>query len=118
MTFKVTPFCMNDKLLRRDPLAMMARETKHTVHVLADYDERQTIDADVTDAHAACEIAWQTFQNVDENWQTPDGGRSLMVGDMVRVTDGAGNATWWICCSLGWTETLAPNDTDMQVVER
>ena len=118
MAFKVTPFCMTEALLRRDPMAMLAREERHTVHVVADYDERPTIDSGAADAHGACEHAWATFQNIDENWQTPDGGRSLMVGDMARVTDEDGNTTWWICCSMGWAETMAPNEDAMLVVER
>lgn len=118
MPFTVTPFCMSRKLLERDPMAMMAKEERHTVHVVSDYDERQTIEADVADAHAACEKAWTVFQNVDEDWRTPDGGRSLMVGDMARVTDASGAKTWWICCSFGWAETVAPNEDAMQIVER
>jgi len=118
MTLRVTPFCMSSALLVRDPLAMLSRENRHTVHVAGDYEERQTLEVDVKDGEAACERAWTVFQNIDENHSTPDDGRSLMVGDLVRVTTESGDESWWICCSMGWAETMAPNEDTMQIVER
>ena len=73
-----------------------------------------TIEADVEDAHAACERAWGAYQNIDEDQQCPDGGRSLMVGDMARVECGS-TVSWWICCSIGWTETVAPGNDPQRI---
>ena len=109
MQFKITPFCLTHKSIMADPMATFASESRHMIQPLSGYEERQTIVVDAEDAHAACEMAWQTFQNIDENWQTPDRGRSLMVGDMVRLENEKAT-TWWICCSFGWTQTLEPGE--------
>jgi len=107
MLYRVTPFCLSQNIVMADAMATLAREERHTVQALDDYEERQTIEFGADDADAACERAWTTFQNIDETHQCPDGGRSLMVGDMVRVQCG-GTITWWICCSFGWTQTVEP----------
>ena len=109
MKYRVTPFCLGRSILMTDAMASLAREDRHTVQALRSYDERPTIEADVEDAHAACERAWGAYQNIDEDQQCPDGGRSLMVGDMARVECGS-TVSWWICCSIGWTKTVAPTD--------
>ena len=116
MQYEVTPFCLSQAIITADSMATLAREERHTVQALKNYDERQTIVAEADDAHAACESAWKAFQNIDEEWMTPDGGRSLMVGDMVRVQCG-GTFTWWICCSFGWTQTVEPG-TESQRIEK
>lgn len=109
MQYRVTPFCLSQAIAMSDPMATLARENRHTVQAISNYDERPAIEVDVEDAHAACECAWATYQNIDETRQCPDRGRSLMVGDMVRV-EGAGEVTWWICCSIGWTQTVEPSN--------
>jgi len=109
MKYRVTPFCLTSVTLIADSMASIAREERHTVQPLSGYDERPAIEVDVEDAHAACERAWTTYQNLDYDHQCPDGGRSLMVGDMARVECGE-DVTWWICCSIGWTETVVPTD--------
>lgn len=114
MQYQITPFCLSQAIIMADSMATLAREDRHTVRALNNYDERQTIVAEADDAHAACECAWKAFQNIDEDWKTPDGGRSLMVGDMVRVQLGD-TTTWWICCSFGWTETVAPTDEAQKI---
>lgn len=93
MLYRVTPFCLSQNIVMADAMATLAREERHTVQALDDYEERQTIEFGADDADAACERAWTTFQNIDETHQCPDGGRSLMVGDMVRVQCG-GTITW------------------------
>jgi hypothetical protein len=109
MKYRVTPFCLGRAILAIDAMASLAREGRHTVQALSAYDERPTIEVEAVDIHAACEAAWATYQNVDEDRKCPDGGRSLMVGDMARVE--ADSVThWMICCSIGWTETVVPSD--------
>jgi hypothetical protein len=115
MKFTVTPHALGRDVLTRDPMATLARGSRHIVQRLGDYDVRPAIEADVEDAHDACEVAWMRYQNIDEDRQTPDRKRSLMTGDMVKVEDEAGAATWWICCSIGWTETIAPGDVRVEV---
>lgn len=119
MKYHVTPYCMTRAILTSDPMAMLARENRHTVHPLSSYEKRQMIEVDAADEHAACECAWSTFQNLDDDHLCPDGGRSLMVGDMVEVVcvdeQRGGHFSWWICCSFGWTETIAPRDEKQEI---
>ena len=114
MKYQVTPLCLTDAILMADPMAMLARGGRHTVQAISSYEERPAIEADVEDAHAACERAWGAYQNLDEDQQCPDGGRSLMVGDMTRVEAGE-DTTWWICCSVGWEQTVAPSEEAQRI---
>ena len=114
MKYRVTPFCLSHATLMADPMASLARDDRHTVQAIGGYDERPAIDTDAEDAHAACAHAWGAYQNLDEDHRCPDGGRSLMVGDMVRV-ECSDETTWWICCSFGWTETVAPADESRRI---
>ena len=50
-----------------------------------DYVERQTIEVEAQSLRFAAEETWKVFQNIDENRLCPDGGRSLMVGDIIRL---------------------------------
>lgn len=52
-----------------------------------DYNERQSIEVEDGGRNGPLEEVWRTFQNIDENNLCPDGGRSLMVGDLVRMVD-------------------------------
>lgn len=115
MTYTVTPHTLGRDVLTRDPMATLARGNRHIVQPLGDYDRRETINADVNDAHDACEEAWMRYQNIDEARQTPDRKRSLMTGDMVEVISPDGDTTWWICCSIGWTRTVEPGDVRVEV---
>ena len=115
MTYTVTPHALGRDVLTRDPMATLARGARHIVQRLEDYDRRIAIEADVADPHDACEAAWTRFQNIDEARRTPDGKRSLMTGDMVEVVAPDGETTWWICCSFGWTRTVAPGDVRVEV---
>lgn len=111
---RATPFCMDMASPRYDLDASFAHEHRHTIMPLDLYKERQTIEVDADDEHDACEALWTRFQNLDEDRLTPDGGRSLMTGDMARI-ENDGRVTWWICCSIGWTETRAPGDATQRV---
>lgn len=51
----------------------------------------------------ACEHIWTMFQNIDENHRTPDRGRSLAVGDIVRIEDHNGTR-YFQCMNFGWNE--------------
>lgn len=108
MNYEATPFCLSKTTVLTETMAMFARETKHNVYPINSYDERQTINITSQDEDFACEIVWNEYQNL-ENKTTPDNGRSLMVGDMVRLVDENDSETWWICCMSGWAQTYAPN---------
>lgn len=67
-------------------------------------------------AHRLCDLIWRTFQNVDEDRMPPDGGRSMMVGDVVEIDTDYGHETtkdnydveYWMCDRSGWKRvTLA-----------
>lgn len=115
MMFTATPYTLSRSVFLRDPMATLARGGRHVVEKLEDYDLRPAVEADVADAHDACERLWVTYQNIDEGRRTPDGGRSLMTGDMALVLDGEGVESWWICCSIGWKATIAPGGTRVEV---
>ena len=51
----------------------------------------------------ACETLWTTYQNIDATHLTPDGGRSLCVGDIARIQDDAGTR-YFQCMNFGWNE--------------
>tara|TARA_B100000929_G_scaffold66801_1_gene50923 strand:+ start:1249 stop:1599 length:351 start_codon:yes stop_codon:yes gene_type:complete len=116
MKYRVTPFCLSQSIAMSDPMATFSHEDRHTVQALSDYEERPALEFGADDADAACERTWATYQNIDESRQCPDGGRSLMVGDMVRV-ECAGTVTWWICCSVGWARTVEPT-SEAQRIEK
>lgn len=115
MRYTVTPHSMTRATLTADPMASLARGGRHIVQPLSGYDVRPAIDTEARDEHDACEEAWMRYQNIDEDHQTPDRKRSLMTGDMASVTDESGSTTWWIVCSFGWSQTVAPGDVRVEV---
>lgn len=115
MIVTVTPFTLNETSLYGDPMATLARGGRHIVQAVSGYDERESFTVDVAEQHDACEEAWKRYQNIDESRRTPDGGRSLMTGDMMRVVDEAQTATWWICCSIGWEQTREPGAERVEI---
>lgn len=52
-----------------------------------DYTERQTVAVDAEAVDEVLNIVWERFQNIEAPRMCPDGGRSLMVGDIIRVTN-------------------------------
>ena len=111
----VIPYCITDGGLRADPMLMLARKgiEPRTGLPASMYERRQPLDVDTDDAEAALEKAWTVFQNlssgepdedghVEPRHMTPDGGRSLMVGDLAAVRRADGSAEMWRCCSMGW----------------
>ena len=114
MKYIMTPFCLTRDIMMKDPMATFARPEKHVVQPLSGYEERQTIEIEEDSDLSACENIWNVFQNLTEDHLTPDGGRSLMVGDMVRMNKD-GEVSWWICCSFGWEKTVAPNELRQEV---
>lgn len=114
---RATPFCMDTRSPRYDLDASFAHGHRHTIMPRDLYKERQTIEVDATDPHDACEALWMRFQNIDEDRLTPDGGRSLMTGDLARI-EHDGRTTWFVCCSVGWSETKAPGDDTQRIGSR
>lgn len=111
----VIPYCITEAGMRADPMSMLARRgvPPQTILPASMYDRRQPLDVDTDDAETALEKAWTVFQNLssgepDEDGHaeprhmTPDGGRSLMVGDLALVRLADGGVGMWRCCSMGW----------------
>lgn len=108
MKYVVTPFTLSNATLEGDPIIVLVLRRRKVVLPLAGYDERVALEIDAVNPAEACERLWTAYQNVDAVRRTVDGGRSLMTGDMARVTDDDGREEWWLCCALGWTETPPP----------
>lgn len=74
------------------PLAMTMNHfaTSHGFRIgtASDYEERMTIEVDAECIKQALSHTWKAFQNIGDGWMTPDDGRSLMVGDLIKITDG------------------------------
>jgi hypothetical protein len=83
MQYTIIPHALSHAVMRRDPMAALVRERLHVVQAQSDYDLRATIQIEAEDEHDACAKAWMLYQNIDDDRMTPDGGRSLMKGDML-----------------------------------
>lgn len=115
MIITVTPFSITERVFLEDPMATLARGGRHIIQTRNGYDERHSFTVEASALHDACEEAWKRYQNIDEGRQTPDRGRSLMTGDMVRLVNDDADETWWICCSFGWEQTQAPGDERVEI---
>ncbi len=75
-----------------------------------DYVERQTLDVDADNPECAAEKVWTVFQNIDGDRRCPDGGRSMAVGDLVVLTDPAGEQILLkaVACGFERTEFAPP----------
>ena len=113
MRFTVTPLAIRMERLAT-AAALLPTADRHIVLPADDYHRRGAFETEAEDAHTACERAWLAFQNLDHQ-ATPDGGRSLMTGDMAEVVDAEGRVGHWICCVVGWTETTAPTNAIIEV---
>ena len=111
----VTPYCMNDIAMMSDVMERFTRRSGRpkTFLPIDMYDARQPLEVDTDQAEVALEKAWTVFQNlsdgepdedgnVEPQHMTPDGGRSLMVGDLAVVQYPDGRKETWSCCSMGW----------------
>jgi hypothetical protein len=115
MKFKATPYEISRKAVESDPYATFVYPGRYKVQKMEDYLERQSIEVKCESAKWACEELWKTFQNIDENWHTPDNKRSLMTGDLARIEDETGKVSWYICASIGWIEIEEPGDAVLEV---
>ena len=75
----------------------------------SNYSERQTVQVEGKTPKAAAEQVWEIFQNIDDDHLTPDDGRSLMVGDLVRLREN-GTDTWLQVATFGF-KVVAPPTT-------
>lgn len=108
---RATPFTIADAFLEKRFLATIAGPSRHAVLPMAEYQERATIEIDlVGDVESSVEQVWIRFQNIDDDHLTPDGGRSMMTGDLVRIVDDGERESWWIACSIGFASTTRPTD--------
>ena len=112
MRFKSTPFTQNDQALDHPEMVLAPTPHNHRVGAIDEYDARQEIEVEAESAHAATEDVWKVFQNINEDHCTPDNGRSLMTGDLVRIIGENGAESWWICCLQGWHQIDAPTGSE------
>lgn len=117
MKFKATPLAMTQKFFKE----MFGYDV---IGITSDYEVRQTIEVEAGTRIGACDKVWQVFQNVDDDWLCPDNGRSLMVGDIVKLEpadvdeDGEG-VSYHRIASMGWDRLKGLSDrhaeTDQQI---
>lgn len=79
-SFEATPLAMTQEYFSKS----FSLVKKH-VGTEDDYVERKTITVVARSAGEVRVIVFRTFQNIDDDHLTPDGERSLMVGDLIRV---------------------------------
>lgn len=73
------------------------------VGAASDYEARQAVDLEAESAMDAASLVWGIFQNLSDVLLTPDGGRSLMVGDLIQLRDGE-NVHWLRIDAMGFSE--------------
>lgn len=108
MLFHAVPYAQNQLALAHPELVFFPSPDNHRVGHSREYDQRSGIDIDAPSHDEALSECWERFQNIDRNHKTPDGGRSLMTGDLVQILDQDRQESWWICCSMGWHQIEAP----------
>lgn len=69
---------MTNQFFHRHPLG-------DDVGAVTDYDARPSLKSDGDSVDNALEYAWHTYQNLHDDHLTPDGKRSMMVGDIIKV---------------------------------
>lgn len=79
-SFQATPFAMTQAYFSKS----FDLDHDH-VGTDDDYVERKTITVVARTAEEVRVIVFRTFQNIDDDHLTPDGERSLMVGDLIRI---------------------------------
>jgi hypothetical protein len=76
------------------------------------YISKPSMEVEGDTPEAACEQVWSTYQNIDENRKTPDGGRSMMVGDLVLLQgQGSNDVRLYRAASVGFEPARFPNTT-------
>lgn len=118
MKFIVALHCLNEAGMIADPASLLITGRAHTLHPASHYDRRSDLVVEAAGPHAALQWAWCVFENGGANVQTPDGGRSTMMGDLARVETETGAVSWWICATLGWVETREPGTESVRINEQ
>lgn len=111
MPYTATPYAATAAAWTADPSAMLGLAGRKAVHAADGYQARSPLAVQVDDPHSACEAAWTAYQNLDAERRTPDGGRSLMMGDLMKLEDSNGAESWWICRAIGWSKVAAPGES-------
>jgi hypothetical protein len=70
------------------------------------YEERRAVEIpqSIKSDEEAAEYVWTIFQNISADHKCPDGGRSLMMGDLVRVGD-----NWLVVEAVGFKRVNEPS---------
>lgn len=104
---RITPYTITSAALSANPgLMLQFRDAK--IGDASYYEARQPIEITdeqaAGDAEAIGEIAWATYQNLDEDRMCPDDGRSMMVGDLVLVEREGQPDTWVVVAPMGFKD--------------
>ena len=105
-TYHATPYAITDRAIAADVTRIISAKSKTPLGI-DNYAERVGVDAQGDTAEEACEVVWTRFQNLDHQ-TTPDGQRALMVGDLVRLVDEAGETSWFAVDSFGFIAIEPP----------
>lgn len=73
-----------------------------------DYDVRTSEVYRENDAAKVLERVWNRFQNIEPPHVCPDGGRSMMVGDLIGLQYADGSTGFFMVAAVGFTAV----DTD------
>lgn len=106
--FIATPYCMTEHFFRIDAGIGLASNDGQLVGKADDYKARQSIEVDAPHTIAAANTVWRTFQNIDDDWCCPDDGRSMMVGDLIKLEEVDGGTTWLRVAMVGFDKIEAP----------
>ena len=100
MKIIATPLCMTSEYYRK--VVENGFGFNVPIGIASDYDERLAETHVGTDALEVCERVWERFQNLSEDHACPDGDRSMMVGDLIRLEYEDGSKGHFIVAAMGF----------------
>lgn len=104
---RATPFVLTREAMTAKPELMLQRSNP-TLGAVEDYERRDTLvltaDQATQSNEDIAEIVWSRFQNIDDDHLCPDGGRSLMMGDLVYVQVEGREPAWLIAMAMGFQD--------------
>ena len=104
MTLTITPYAL--KNVARSA-AMIISTDPIDERKASDFDKRQSFEFEGSPEDGATE-AWRRFQNIDDDHIVPDGGRSLVIGDLACVSAPGEDDLWYVFTLGGLIEVSAP----------
>lgn len=98
MQIIATPFCMTPEYFRK----VAQHGLDLPVGSRSDYDHRLSERYDESEVETVLEKVWERFQNLEDPHVCPDGGRSMMVGDLVRLDFEDGSKAYHMVAAMGF----------------